>query len=116
MKRSVFESHVHKAYESIPEKFRLRLTNVAICIDDVCVEDPDWLGLYEGVPLVERDLEVSGMVPDSITLFQRAIEEEAEGDDDVYRVVRETLIHEIAHYFGFDEDEVEAKFEAKFGK
>lgn len=117
MPREEFEKLVAKAFASVPEKFRAKLVNVAICVDDACADDPELLGLYEGVALPDRGPDVTGLVPDVITLFREPILDEAEETDgDVYRVVRETLIHEIAHFFGFDEDRVDEIFEARWEK
>jgi predicted Zn-dependent protease with MMP-like domain len=114
MTENEFEKLLERALESIPVGFRSRMDNVAICFDDVCVDDPDLLGLYEGVALTERGAEPP-LLPDKITLFRETIQGEAEDTDgDVYRVVRETLIHEIAHYFGLDEDDVEERFEKRW--
>jgi predicted Zn-dependent protease with MMP-like domain len=116
MGRDDFEKLVREALESIPERFRLKMKNVAICVDDVCVEDPDLLGLYEGVALTERGPD-DPLLPDKITLYRQTILEEAEDADiEVYRVVRETLVHEIAHHFGLDEDEVDERFEKRWEK
>ena len=116
MNRKDFEQLMNKALATVPARFHGHLEKVAICVDDVCVEDPELLGVYEGVPLTDRRLD-DMLLPDTITLFQKTIEDEAaDTDGDVYRVVRETLIHEIAHYFGFEEDEIEEKFEIRWKK
>ncbi len=115
MRRPDFEQLVAKAYRTIPEKFRVRLANVAVCVDDACFDDPDLLGLYEGVALPDRGPDPTGLLPDKITLYRKTIlEEAADTDGDVFRVVRETLIHEIAHYFGFDEDRIDEIFESRW--
>jgi predicted Zn-dependent protease with MMP-like domain len=117
MDPKAFEKLVLRAFRSIPEKFRSRMDNVAVCVDDACLDDPDLLGLYEGVALTERGPDVSGMLPDTITLYRKTILEEAEETDgDVYRVVRETLIHELAHHFGWDDDMIHEVFEARWEK
>jgi predicted Zn-dependent protease with MMP-like domain len=100
--------------------FREHLENVRIVIDDVPSRaqrertgyghDSLLLGLYEGVPLTHRTTHygVAPTVPDTITLFQRNIERIAATDDGVREEIRVTLIHEIAHYYGMDEDKVRA--------
>jgi len=92
-----FDVEVEKALRRIPLRFRKRLHNVSIVVEK---EAPrrDLLGLYEQI----------GMLPDRITLFQRPIERAARGPADVPRVIAETLWHEIAHYFGMDEPQVQA--------
>jgi predicted Zn-dependent protease with MMP-like domain len=72
------------------------------------VEPPDSLyGLYQGTPLPERTWAFGNTLPDRITLFQRPIEEDCEDEDDVRAVIGETLIHEVGHYFGMSEEEIE---------
>jgi predicted Zn-dependent protease with MMP-like domain len=98
-------------------EFRKKLENVAFVVErspmksgrsrfDASAgrEECDLLGLYEGTPKSEYAGDPTGMLPDKITLFQDAIEAEAENEADVPRIVRETVWHEIAHYFGFDEE------------
>ncbi len=84
-------------------------------MEEVCADDPDLLGVFEGVSDIDKSINDVAPLPDRIILYQKAIEEEAaETDGDVYRVVRETLIHEIAHRLGYEEDEIEEKFESKW--
>lgn len=127
MKRQDFEKLVNEGVEAIPEKFREKIKNVAFLIADYPTEKqlkengvPEGdtlLGLYEGIPATERG-DYYGMgetLPDRITLFQKSIEEEAglaEGGEDVEKmrdIVRDTVWHEIAHYFGMSEQEVGEK-------
>jgi predicted Zn-dependent protease with MMP-like domain len=114
-----FERLVAEGVLAIPERFRARLDNVAILIADRPTKDQlsgsgneegeELLGLYEGVPLTERGVEYASL-PDRITIFKEATLAEAEGDPDRVRaVVRETVWHEVAHYFGYDDDAVEAR-------
>jgi predicted Zn-dependent protease with MMP-like domain len=110
-----FERLVIAAYETIPETFRRRLGNVALCVEDACAEDPDLLGLFEGYSELERPFDDTGVLPAKISLFRLTIEEEAEDTDgDVARVIRETLIHEVAHHFGYEEDEIGKIFESRW--
>ena len=72
------------------------------------IEPPDSLyGLYEGTPLPERQWADGNRLPDRITIFQRPIEEDCEDEDEVRAVIGETLIHEVGHYFGLSEEEIE---------
>jgi predicted Zn-dependent protease with MMP-like domain len=108
---------VDEALASIPEEFRRALINIAIVIEDepsaaelaeVGVEPPDTLlGLYQGTPITERQWAHGNVLPDKITLFQLPIEESSDDEDDLVRAIGETLIHEVGHYFGLSEDEIE---------
>jgi predicted Zn-dependent protease with MMP-like domain len=72
------------------------------------IEPPDSLyGLYQGTPLTERSSAWGNNLPDIITLFQKPIEEDCEDEDEVRAVIGETLIHEVGHYFGLSEEEIE---------
>ena len=72
------------------------------------IEPPDSLyGLYQGTPLPERTWAFGNALPDRITLFQRPIEEDCEDEDEIRAVIGETLIHEVGHYFGLSEEEIE---------
>jgi predicted Zn-dependent protease with MMP-like domain len=77
-------------------------------LEEMDIEPPDSLyGLYQGTPLPERTWAHGNQLPDRITLFQRPIEEDCEDDDEVRAVIGETLIHEVGHYFGLSEEEIE---------
>ena len=105
MKRERFEELVSAAIAEMPEEFRKRLENVAIIVEDRH-PDEDLFGLYEGTPLTERGAEAP-LYPDRIWIFQEPIEQECEGEDEVKEEIRLTIMHEIAHFFGMDEDEIE---------
>jgi len=117
MTREAFKALVEEAIDTIPRRFAREVRNVAIVIEDepsaellaeMEVEPPDTvLGLYQGVPLTERQWSHGNVLPDRITLFQRTIEEECEGDEDeIVVAIGETLIHELGHYFGLSEEEI----------
>ncbi|HEY6508737.1 MAG TPA: metallopeptidase family protein [Vicinamibacterales bacterium] len=118
MTRAAFERLVTEAVMLIPLKFRRAMTNLALVVEDepsaelldhMEIEPPDTLyGLYEGTPLTERGWAHGNALPDRITLFQIPIEEDSEDEDEVRAVIGETLIHEVGHYFGLSEDEIEA--------
>lgn len=113
-----FQSLVDEAVASLPARFREAMTNIAIVVEDdptpdqlasVDIEPPDTLyGLYEGIPLPERQWNHGNVLPDKITLFRNPILEDSLDDDDVVVGIGETLIHEVGHYFGLDEDEIMA--------
>jgi predicted Zn-dependent protease with MMP-like domain len=116
--RAHFERLVADALKLVPRRFREAMQNLAIVVEDepsartladVGLEPPDSLyGLYQGTPLPERSWAQGNNLPDQITLFQRPIEEDCDDEDDIRAVIGETLIHELGHYFGLNEDEIEA--------
>ena len=118
MTRAEFERLVREAVLLIPKRFRREMENLALVVEtepspqllqEMEIEPPDSLyGLYQGVPLPERPWGFGNALPDRITLFQRPIEEDCEDDDEVRAMIGETLIHEVGHYFGLSEEEIEA--------
>ncbi|HYS24157.1 MAG TPA: metallopeptidase family protein [Vicinamibacterales bacterium] len=117
MTREQFEQLVADAIRLIPKRFRREMKNIAIIVDDepsaelleeMEIDPPDSLyGLYQGTPLPERTAGWGNTLPDCVTLFQKPIEEDCDDDDDVRMVIGETLIHEVGHYFGLSEEEIE---------
>lgn len=102
-----FESLVAKALASIPEEFRNLLKNVAVIIEDEPPEDnPDVMGLYEGVPLVERSID-DPLLPDCITLYRGTIERTCRTPAEIEAEVRLTVLHEVGHFFGLEESTLE---------
>lgn len=118
MTRDAFERLVAEAVTLIPARFRREMQNLALVVEDdpdpalleeMEIEPPDTLyGLYQGTPLPERHWAEGNRLPDRITIYQRPIEEDAEDDEDARDMIAETLIHEVGHYFGLSEDEIEA--------
>jgi len=117
-----FEALVSEGVESIPERFLKKLENIAITIADeptraerkrMGLHGHDTLyGLYEGVPLTLRGENYGFVLPDKITIFKRPILEDGAGDRARIReIVRDTVWHEIAHYFGYDDPEIEKREE-----
>src|SRR5206468_1692237 len=116
--RNEFEQHVAEALASIPDRFRDAMKNIAIVVEDeppaelldeMEIEPPDTLlGLYQGTPLTERGWDYGNRLPDRVLIFQGPHERESEDEDDLIVCIAETLIHEIGHYFGLSEEEIEA--------
>jgi len=111
MSEDEFEAAVQDALDSIPHKLARAMDNVAVFIEDDYApkpgEDPDTvlLGLYEGVPLTERDSWWdAGSLPDRITIFREPILDICASREDVIHEVAVTVVHEIAHHFGIDDD------------
>ena len=117
MTRAQFERLVVEAIALVPRRFRREMQNLALVVEDepnaelleeMEVEPPDSLyGLYQGTPLPERTWAFGNSLPDRITLFQRPIEVDCDDEDEVRAVIGETLIHEVGHYFGLSEEEIE---------
>jgi predicted Zn-dependent protease with MMP-like domain len=98
-----FEDHVRAALDTLPERIAAALRNVAVVVEDENREDPDLFGLYEGVPLPERGDE-AGSLPDRIVIYRLPLEDEFPDPADLEREIRITVLHELGHYFGLDED------------
>ena len=101
-----FDDHVRAALDSLSPELARALRNVAVVVEDENPEDPDLFGLYEGVPLPERGDE-AGSLPDRIAIYRRPLEEEFPDPRDLEREIRITVLHELGHYFGLDEDRLE---------
>jgi predicted Zn-dependent protease with MMP-like domain len=100
-----FEEHVRAALESLPADLRQAMSNVEIVVEDENPEDPDLFGLYLGVPLVDRGEGYAGALPDKIAVYRIPLEEEFGHDPELLEdEIRITVVHEIAHHFGIDED------------
>ena len=97
------EDHVRAALDSLPPEVADALRNVAVVVEDENADDPDLLGLYEGVPLPERGDE-AGALPDRIAIYRRPLEDEFPDPLELQHEIRITVLHEIGHYFGLDED------------
>jgi predicted Zn-dependent protease with MMP-like domain len=117
MTRAQFEHHVREALATIPRRFRTAMRNIAIVVEDEPDEalldemglgpDDTLFGLYQGIPLTERQWAHGNTLPDRILLFQGPHERESEDDEDLIASIGETLIHEVGHYFGLSEEEIE---------
>ncbi|HEY4501293.1 MAG TPA: metallopeptidase family protein [Candidatus Paceibacterota bacterium] len=125
MTREEFDKLVEEGFLLIPEKFRAKIKNVALLVEDEPSEEvrrrdglgegETLLGLYHGIPNTARgdSYGIGPTVPDTITLFKTPIEEAAGNDaEEVRKIIAETIWHEYAHYFGMDEGEVRLR-EAK---
>ena len=104
MSRERFEELVSDALDLIPAELAAAIDNVVVLVEDRHPEDSDLLGLYEGIALTERDSSYAGALPDTITIFRESLLEVCDSEADVVEEVAITVIHEIAHYFGIDED------------
>ena len=117
MDRDHFENLVHEALAALPHKLRARIRNVQIMVEPsptpedlhlAGLEPGDTLlGLYHGIPLPDRSEGYSFVAPDKISIFQEPIESICTDDDEVREQVRITVLHEIGHFFGLDEDRLQ---------
>jgi predicted Zn-dependent protease with MMP-like domain len=98
-----FEDHVSAALESLPPHLAAALDNLAIVIEDEHPDDPDLFGLYEGIPLPDRG-DMAGTLPDRITIFRLPLTDEFPDPVELEQEIRITVLHELGHYFGLDED------------
>ncbi|MEE9242663.1 MAG: metallopeptidase family protein [Mycobacterium sp.] len=104
MTRQRFDELVGDALDLIPADLASAIDNVVILVQDRDVDEPGLLGLYEGVALTERDSWYGGSLPDTITIYRKALLDVCDSEDQVVDEVAITVIHEIAHHFGIDDD------------
>jgi predicted Zn-dependent protease with MMP-like domain len=102
-----FDELVEDALDLIPPELAAAMANVVILVEDRHPDDPELLGLYEGVALTERDSDYGGSLPDAITIYRDALLDVCESDDELVEEVAITVIHEIAHHFGIDDHRLE---------
>jgi predicted Zn-dependent protease with MMP-like domain len=100
-----FEDHVRAALDELPPHLAQAIENVAVVVEDEHPEDPDLFGLYHGVPLPERG-DMGGSLPDKISIYRIPLEESFADPEDLREEIRITVLHELAHYFGLDEDRI----------
>ena len=91
------------ALDSLPADIARALRNIAVVVEEENAEDPDLFGLYEGVPLPERGND-AGTPPDRIAIYRRPLVDEFPQPEELRREIRITVLHEIGHYFGLDEE------------
>jgi predicted Zn-dependent protease with MMP-like domain len=121
VRRWHFEKLVAEALDELPRRFRRHLRNIAVVVEQ---EPPQellegmglWpggtlLGLYQGVPLPQRGFSYGNVLPDRITIFQKPIEGMCRTREEIKHAVQETVMHEIGHYFGLDDERLEELME-----
>ena len=102
-----FDEHVRAALDELPPELARALENVAVVVEDEHPEDPGVFGLYHGVPLPERGSSYAGHLPDKISIYRLPLEDAFPDPDDLREEIRITVLHELAHYFGIDEDRLD---------
>jgi predicted Zn-dependent protease with MMP-like domain len=98
-----FEQLVGDALDDVPDELWEHFDNVVVLVEDRHEDEPDLLGIYEGIPLTERD-EYGGAMPDVIRIFRLAICEVSEDEDHLVDEVYVTVVHEFAHHLGIDDE------------
>jgi predicted Zn-dependent protease with MMP-like domain len=115
MKHEDFVKVVEEALDSLPQEFRSRIQNVAVLVEDVPPNQPTpqagqrrrlLLGIFHGVPATKRSVFNLPTGPDHIVLYQKNIEAVCSSEAEVRHQIRQTLIHELGHYFGMTEEQL----------
>jgi predicted Zn-dependent protease with MMP-like domain len=112
--RRFFEELVREALESLPEELKNRLENVAILVEEDSPRrsrkwlknDQELLGLYHGISQKDRGFWYGNVLPDRIIIYRRPLERISQNSEDLRENVRQTLVHEVGHYFGFNEEDL----------
>jgi predicted Zn-dependent protease with MMP-like domain len=108
MSRERFEELVDAALDDVPGELMSLVSNLVVVVEDEPpADEPDLLGLYDGVPLTERDTGYGGVLPDRISIFLRPTLAACSSEDEVRAEVAITVVHEIAHHFGIDDDRLD---------
>ncbi len=115
MDRRSFEKLVEKSLERLPKRFKGKLRNIIVEVEDFpsreLLEDMEitsgtLFGLYQGVPLTEREWNFGNALPDRIVIYQKPIERAASNPEEMEEIVVDTVMHEVGHYFGFSDKEL----------
>jgi len=102
--RAEFESLVDRALDEIPDDLAALISNVVVLVEDEApADDPDLLGLYDGVALTEREANYAAQLPDRIFLFRGPLLDLCDTVEQLEDEVRITVVHEVAHHFGIDD-------------
>ncbi|WP_198141743.1 MULTISPECIES: metallopeptidase family protein [unclassified Micromonospora] len=104
MSRERFEELVGEALDEVPEELLRLMSNVVILVEDHPPPGEDLLGLYEGHALTERGWDYAGVLPDRILIYRHPILRICDTEEDVVDEVAVTVVHEIAHHFGIDDE------------
>ncbi len=120
MDRLAFEKLVQQALRRLPRRFKKKIENISVevqdrpsreLLEDMGIESGTLFGLYQGVPLTEREWNFGNVLPDRIVIYQRPIEQAARSNEEIEEIVLETVMHEVGHYFGFSDEELHEMME-----
>jgi len=103
-----FEELVADALDRIPAGLAEAMSNVVVLVEDEDPAEPDLLGLYSGVALTDRDHNYAGHLPDRITLYRGPLQAMCADEAELAREIAVTVVHEVAHHFGIDDDRLHA--------
>jgi predicted Zn-dependent protease with MMP-like domain len=115
MDQPAFEILVQNSLRKLPRRFKKKLANISVevedhpsqeLLNDLGIRSGTLFGLYQGVPLTKREWNYGNMLPDRIVIYQRTIESVASSPGEIEKIVLDTVIHEIGHYFGFSDKEL----------
>jgi len=106
MTRARFDELVEEALDLVPPQFTQAMNNVVVLVEDRHPDEPSLLGLYQGIALTERNTDYGGTLPDHIFVYRDAILDICDSEEDVVEEVIITVVHEIAHHFGIDDDKL----------
>jgi predicted Zn-dependent protease with MMP-like domain len=115
MDRPEFEILVQNSLRQLPRRFKQKLANISVEVEDrpsqellnaMGIRSGTLFGLYQGVPLTKREWNYGNMLPDRIVIYQHPIESVAASTEEIEKIVTDTVIHEIGHYFGFSDKEL----------
>src|SRR5512135_3394274 len=115
MNRTAFEQLIQHALRRLPRRFKNKIRNIEIevedapakeLLEDMGIKSGTLFGLYQGIPLTQREWNYGNMLPDRIVIYQRPIEAAAKSNEDIEEIALETVMHEVGHYFGFSDEEL----------
>lgn len=115
MDRPAFEKLVQQSLRRLPRRFKKKLENISVEVEDrpsaellrdMGITSGTLFGLYQGVPLTQREWNYGNVLPDRIVIYQRPIESAAASPEEIEEIVLDTVMHEVGHYFGFSDDEL----------
>lgn len=101
-----FEGYVADALDTLPDEYARHLANVVILVRDRNEDEPELLGLYQGIPLPERTFDHTGYLPDTIEVYREALCEFCSSEEELRHEVHVTVMHEVGHYFGMSEEDL----------